>query len=88
MQTAFTQKFKKQVVSCKDVRIRKKLLSVIEETDAAETLSAIKNVKKMKGSSNSFRIRIGDYRVGIVLDKETIIFATFDHRNNIYKYFP
>jgi mRNA interferase RelE/StbE len=88
VQTAFTHKFKKQVDSCKDLRIRKKLLSVIEEADAAESLSTIKNVKKMKGVSSSFQIRIGDYRVGIVLDKETIIFASFDHRNNIYKYFP
>jgi mRNA interferase RelE/StbE len=88
VQTAFTHKFKKQVDSCKDVRIRKKLLSVIDEADAAESLFTIKSIKKMKGASNSFRIRIGDYRVGIVLDKETIIFATFDHRNNIYKYFP
>jgi len=88
VQTAFTQKFKKQVDSCKDMRIRKKLLSIIEEVSAAETLSSVKNVKKLKGAHHSFRIKAGDYRVGILLDKNTIIFASFDHRSDIYKYFP
>ena len=88
MQTAFTQKFKKQVDSCKDMRIRKRLFFVIEEVSAAETLSSVKNVKKLKGANHSFRIKFGDYRIGIVLDKDMIIFASFDHRRDIYKYFP
>ena len=88
MQTAFTQKFKKQVDSCKDTRIRKKLLSVIGEVASAKNLSDLKSIKKLKGAKNCYRIRIGDFRIGIMLDQETVIFAAFDHRADIYKYFP
>ena len=88
MQTAFTQKFKKQVDSCKDKRIRKKLFSVIDEIASSESLLNVKNIKKLKGSKNCYRIRVGDFRIGIIIDQETVIFAVFDHRTDIYKYFP
>jgi len=88
VQTAFTQKFKKQVDSCKDKRIRKKLLLVFEEVASAKNLSAVKSIKKLQGAKNCYRIRIGDFRIGIMLDQETVIFAAFDHRADIYKYFP
>jgi len=88
MQTAFTQKFKKQVDSCKDKHIRKKLLSVIDEIASAENLLYVKHIKKLKGSKSCYRVRVGDFRIGLTIDQETVVFAAFDHRSDIYKYFP
>ncbi len=34
------------------------------------------------------RIRIGDYRLGIIFDGETLIFERVLHRKEIYRYFP
>jgi mRNA interferase RelE/StbE len=43
----------------------------------------------MVGFSNFYRIRIGDYRVGIeLLDLDTILFIAIAHRKDIYKTFP
>lgn len=88
MHIAFTQKFKKQVESCKDKLVRKKLISLIDEVAAADSLSSMRSIKKLKGSKNCYRLRVGDYRIGLILDQKTLIFAAFDHRANIYKYFP
>ena len=42
----------------------------------------------MKGYDTFYRIRLGDYRMGIdVLDNEVII-ARLLHRKDIYRYFP
>lgn len=42
----------------------------------------------MKGAPYHFRIRIGEYRIGVVITGNTIVFERFLHRKDIYKYFP
>ncbi|MGH8000971.1 MAG: type II toxin-antitoxin system RelE family toxin [Brasilonema sp.] len=48
----------------------------------------ITNLKKLKGYDNAYRIRIGDYRIGIIFDDETVMFQRVLHRKDIYRYFP
>jgi len=55
---------------------------------ASESLNDFANLKKLTGYKNSYRIRLGSYRIGIVIEDKTVIFAAFDHRADIYKYFP
>ncbi len=52
------------------------------------SLSEIGKVEKMTGYKNYFKIRFGDYRVGIKKENDTIIIETVKHRREIYKYFP
>ncbi len=42
----------------------------------------------MKGAKNAFRIRVGDYRIGILIEKETVKFARVALRKDIYDIFP
>jgi mRNA interferase RelE/StbE len=51
-------------------------------------LSEIPNCKKLKGSKNAYRIRIGNYRIGFVFENRTIEFVRFLHRDKIYDSFP
>ena len=88
MQVEITRKFGKQVDKCNDKKVRKNLSTIIKTIIKAENLSEIKNLKKLKGYKNIYRIRMGEYRIGVVLKNEKIILAAFDHRSNIYKYFP
>jgi mRNA interferase RelE/StbE len=88
MKTAFTNKFLNQVSSVRLKSIRKKVEKVILEVEAAESLSQIKNFKKLKGETRYFRIRIGDYRIGLFIENEIIEFTTIDNRKDIYKHFP
>ena len=46
------------------------------------------NIKKMKGHSGAFRIRIGKYRLGFYFDGEVIELARFAKREDIYKLVP
>ena len=47
--------------------------------------------KKMKGGKKGedyYRIRIGDYRIGVELVMPTLIIITILHRGEMYKHFP
>jgi mRNA interferase RelE/StbE len=54
----------------------------------AETTSRITNLKKLKGKSGYYRIRFGNYRIGIRIEDDLVIFIRALHRKDIYRYFP
>lgn len=61
---------------------------VFDKLPTYDNLSEIGKVEKMTGYKNYFKIRFGDYRVGIKKEYDTIIIETVKHRREIYKYFP
>ncbi len=61
---------------------------IIEEVERAKSISEIKNLKHLKGNSEFYRIRFGDYRVGIKIKDEVVIVIRALHRKDIYCYFP
>ncbi|MDP2236514.1 MAG: hypothetical protein Q8J88_08790 [Bacteroidales bacterium] len=88
MEIELTKKFGKQIEKCQDYSILVRLSKVIDGILKAGRFSEIKSIKKLKGHNNFYRLKIGDYRIGLVFKNNTVIFAAFDHRSNIYKYFP
>jgi mRNA interferase RelE/StbE len=61
---------------------------VFEEIPNGESLDEIRSLKRLKGYTNAYRLRVSDYRIGIFIEAETIIFARILHRREIYRYFP
>ncbi len=61
---------------------------VFEEIPAIPDFEDIRNLKKLKGAEDYYRIRIGDYRIGLRFDGKTVIFVRVLHRKDIYRYFP
>jgi mRNA-degrading endonuclease RelE of RelBE toxin-antitoxin system len=53
-----------------------------------EDLKDLSNVKAMKGYSNRYRLRIGNYRVGIEVSGEKVEMMRVLHRREFYRYFP
>lgn len=43
---------------------------------------------KLEGYKIAYRIKLGDYRIGVFIEDETIEFVRFVHRKDIYKKFP
>lgn len=46
------------------------------------------NLKKMSGASGFYRIRMGDYRIGVAVEAGVVEFVRVLHRRDIYRYFP
>jgi mRNA interferase RelE/StbE len=84
----FRKTFEKDLRKINDRSLLAKVKSVIIAVEAANSLDDIANLKKLKGDEGYFRIRIGDYRLGLFLDGETILFVRIIHRREFYRYFP
>jgi mRNA interferase RelE/StbE len=83
----FREGFLKDMKALEDSALRKRVGEVIRQVEQATTLQDVRNVKKLKGADRYYRIRVGDYRLGLVLEKGTVVFARCLHRKDIYRYF-
>ncbi|MCO6449625.1 MAG: type II toxin-antitoxin system RelE/ParE family toxin [Caldilineales bacterium] len=88
MKVRFERQFAKDLKDIRDVKLRGRIREAIEEVKNAADLSEVKQVTKMSGYSNFYRIRPGDYRIGIELAGDEVIFVRALHRRDIYRYFP
>ncbi|MGH9425119.1 MAG: type II toxin-antitoxin system RelE family toxin [Terriglobia bacterium] len=87
MKVEFRDSFAKDLKDVKDTSLLKRTRELIEAIEQVDSLE-IPSLKKLKGGGNYFRCRLGDYRVGIMLENDTIVFVRFLNRKDIYKYFP
>ena len=65
MRTAFRKSFVRDVRKLKERRVGEQVRSVIEAVESAATLSDVPNLKKMSGAAGYYRVRVGDYRIGL-----------------------
>jgi mRNA interferase RelE/StbE len=84
----FKKSFSKDLKKINDTNILEKVKAVIDTIENTSNLMEIKDVKKLTSSGKYYRIRIGDYRMGIKLENEIVVFVRFLHRKEIYRYFP
>ena len=88
MKLLFEKKFLKEVSNLNDTKLQSAIEEIIIESEKAQNSSQIKNIKKLKDFKDAYRIRIGGYRIGILINKSTLTFVRFLHRKEVYKYFP
>jgi len=89
MNILYTKSFSKDLDTIRhESKIKERLLDLIGQIKRVETLSDISGVKKMEGSPGYFRIRLGDYRLGIKVTENNIEMIRFLHRKEIYRRFP
>lgn len=89
MKTAYSSSFVRDLKRLRGQPVFAKIETLAFETaPAAADLSAIANLKRLRGNDGAYRIRIGDYRVGLTFDGETVTFRRALHRKDIYRYFP
>jgi mRNA interferase RelE/StbE len=80
--------FVKDTNKIHDKQLNQRIKDTIINVQEANTINSIKNIRKMEGHETFYRIRIGNYRMGIeIIDKKVIILCLKD-RKDIYKYFP
>jgi mRNA interferase RelE/StbE len=64
------------------------LQEVIDEIETAGSIQDLKNLKKLSSESRHYRLRLGDYRLGLVIEADTVTLVRILHRKDIYRYFP
>jgi mRNA interferase RelE/StbE len=70
--------------------IRSKVEEIVFEELFCENPFDLGYLEQMKGYPNKYKIRIGQYRIGITIEKANrlIICSRVAHRKDIYRFFP
>ncbi|MFA9188030.1 plasmid stabilization protein [Flavobacterium sp. FBOR7N2.3] len=88
MEVVFARLFLKDLQNISDKKLKSEVVQAIEEFESAQSLLELSNIKKMRGYSEAYRLRIGKYRLGFYCDGLTVKLARFVKRETIYKLFP
>ena len=88
MKIRYSKQVVKDVKKIKDKKVIERITQVIHELKKAERIEEINQIKKLKGHPTAYRIRIGDYRLGLFIENEIVELARLVKRNDIYKLFP
>jgi mRNA interferase RelE/StbE len=85
----FDKSFSKSLDKIKDPATLQRTEKVILKLEKAYSIKDVKNLKKLSGFKNYYRIRVGDYRIGVEqIDNKTLRLIIIAHRKDIYKKFP
>lgn len=91
MKVSYRKDALKDIRKVKDGNLTKKIKNALKRLNQYENVHQMiqdAKCKKMQGSDNAFRIRIGDYRVGFYATDEKIIVHRILNRQDMYNKFP
>jgi mRNA interferase RelE/StbE len=85
----YTKRFLKDLADL-PLQIQKRVEPIIFEELDCENPFDLGYLEKMKGYPDKYKIRLGDYRIGITINRQlkTIICQRIAHRREIYRIFP
>ncbi|BAZ29115.1 hypothetical protein NIES4074_15530 [Cylindrospermum sp. NIES-4074] len=88
-QVEYTKRFLKDLADL-PTAIQERVEPIVFQELESENPFDLGYLEKMKGYADKYKIRVGDYRIGITLDKETqtLICQRIAHRKDIYRVFP
>jgi len=88
MKVIFLEKFSKDLDKLKDKKTRESIKNAILKIEKAPSLNKITGLKRLKGEKGAYRLRVGNYRIGIYIQGDTVEMARVAHRKDIYDLFP
>jgi mRNA-degrading endonuclease RelE of RelBE toxin-antitoxin system len=89
MKTTYLPSFIKDLKRLKSSSVYQSIKILTFETiPNLSNLQEINHLKKLKADDNAYRIRLGDYRIGILIEEDCLIFTRVLHRREFYRYFP
>lgn len=88
MQVEYRKKFLKQLADL-PASVRPKIEQfAFEDLAHSNSVFELGKIEKMQGYDGFYKVRFGDYRVGLIVKDDLVVLATVMHRKEIYKYFP
>ena len=88
MKVEFRNSFLRDLRGLRGQPILTRIRAAIEEAENSSTLNEISQLTRLQGGGNFYRIRVSDYRLGLIIEDDIIIFVRCLHRREIYRYFP
>ena len=88
MKVTFRQSFARDLKKVKTQAVLDRVRRAIEQVEATSTTQEVRDLKKMSGAGNFYRIRVGDYRLGVVVGAGQVEFVRCLPRRSLYRFFP
>ncbi|MBW4448961.1 MAG: type II toxin-antitoxin system RelE/ParE family toxin [Spirirestis rafaelensis WJT71-NPBG6] len=88
-QLEYTKRFLKELAAL-PVEIQSRVEPIVFQELESENPFDLGYLEKLKGYTDKYKIRVGNYRIGITVDQETktLICQRIAHRKDIYRIFP
>jgi mRNA interferase RelE/StbE len=88
MNIVFRKSFTRDLQKISNHQLLDRIRKAIAGVEDADNLEQVTNLKKLVGSANFYRIRVGDYRLGFAVEGELVEFIRCLHRRDLYRFFP
>ncbi len=88
MKTEFRSSFVQDLSAIRNKSLQQRIEKLIEVVEQAPNPDSIHNLKKLRRSGDYYRVRVGEYRVGLIIKGGVVTFVRCLHRKDIYRYFP
>jgi mRNA interferase RelE/StbE len=88
MEVRYSKKFLKQLTGVPSETRVKIERFVFNELVSVSSIAVLGKVEKMQGYDGFYKVRFGNYRLGLVIENEMITAKAVMHRREIYKFFP
>ena len=89
MRVRYESGFRRDIRRIRDTRLRLGIEQKIENLRAAASITELAGVRKVRSSSgHHYRIRIGEHRLGIIVQDDVVTLSRFSHRREFYRRFP
>ena len=88
MKVTFFKSFVRDLKKIKDDTVLERVRKAIERVEAAADYQTVGDLKKLSGTENCYRIRVGEYRLGVILEADTMGFVRCLPRRDLYRFFP
>lgn len=88
MEVEYRTSFTRDLRQIRSAELRQRVIRRIEELEAASAITEVSGVRRITGVEDHYRVRIGEYRLGIALNGNVVILTRFLHRREFYRFFP
>ena len=88
MKAIFLSSFLKDVKKLRNAKLQNAVAETIRDVEAAASIDGVRSIKRLSGHREYYRIRIGDWRIGIKIEGQTVLFVRCLNRKEVYRCFP
>lgn len=88
MKVLFQESFSRDLRRIDDRDVLRRIRQAIEVVEQASNLLDILHLTRLRSQGRHYRIRVGEYRLGLTVENNQVTFVRALHRWEIYRYFP
>ena len=88
MITRLKKSYERDLKKIVDKTLKADIKQSVRSVKNAATMLDIPSLKKLKGYRIHYRIRIGDYRIGMTIKDDLVTFVRCLPRKDFYRHFP